>query len=262
MLVENDTYPEDGRVRCEAEALLAAGYQVSVIAPGVRGQPKYELVDGVRVRRFPLPPEANGFIGYIWEYVYSMCCTFVLSLAAWMREGFDVIHAHNPPDTLVFIALFYKLLGKRFVFDHHDLSPDMYRQRFTGEGNSLIYNTLVALEKLSCRVADHVIATNESYKKVEMERCGVPESRISIVRNGPDFNRVKIVEPDAKLLATGKTIIGYVGEISVQDGLDYLVRCAPSPGLRPGSDRFLLHYHWQGQRSLNGEATGHRTRNG
>ena len=148
----------------------------------------------------------------------------MLSLAAWTHEGFDIIHAHNPPDTLVFIALFYKLFGKKFVFDHHDLSPEMYRERFRGKGKPLVYKALVALERLTCRVADHVIATNESYKKIEMERGGVPESRISIVRNGPDFNRVKAVEPDAKLLSKGKTIIGYIGEIGFQDGLDYLLR--------------------------------------
>jgi glycosyltransferase involved in cell wall biosynthesis len=224
MLVENDTYPDDDRVRCEASALTAAGYQVSVIAPAASGERRYEVLDGVCVRRFPRAPEANRFIGYIWEYFYSMSCIFVLSLVAWMREGFDVVHAHNPPDTLVFIALFYKLFGKEFVFDHHDLSPEMYRERFTDKRNPLVYNTLVAMEKLTCRAADHVIATNESYKRIEMERGGVPESRISIVRNGPDSNRLRIVEPDARLLATGKKIIGYVGEIGFQDGLDYLLR--------------------------------------
>lgn len=224
MCVENCPYREDHRVRKEALALTAAGYQVTVITPADRGKPWCEVVDGVRVRQFPRPKEANGFIGYVWEYGYSMCCIFLLSLIAWMREGFDVIHAHNPPDTLVFIALFYKLLGKQFVFDHHDLSPEIYRERFGGEGNPLIYRALIALEKLTCRVADHVIATNESYKRIEMERDGVPESRISIVRNGPDFNEAQIVEPDAKLLATGKKIIGYAGAIAVQDGLDYLIR--------------------------------------
>ncbi len=224
MFLENASYPDDDRVRCEADALVEAGYQVCVIGPADPGQRRYDVLNGVIVRRFRCAPEANGFIGYVWEYVYSLFCTFVLSLAAWTHEGFDIIHAHNPPDTLVFIALFYKLFGKKFVFDHHDLSPEMYRERFRGKGKPLVYKALVALERLTCRVADHVIATNESYKKIEMERGGVPESRISIVRNGPDFNRVKAVEPDAKLLSKGKTIIGYIGEIGFQDGLDYLLR--------------------------------------
>src|SRR5262245_42766047 len=116
MLLENYTYPEDNRVRSEADALVKAGYQVSVISIGDPHQARYEVLDGVLVRRFRRAREANGLIGYIWEYAYSMFWTFLLSLAAWMREGFDVLHAHNPPDTLVVIALFYKLFGKKFVF--------------------------------------------------------------------------------------------------------------------------------------------------
>ena len=225
MLLENLPYPQDVRVRREATALAAAGYSVSVICPSDAGQPSRDIVSGVRVYRYAAPPPANGFLGYLWEYGYSMAASFVLSLVVFFHEGFDVVHAHNPPDTFVFIAAFYKLFGKRFVYDHHDLSPEMYRARFAGGGNRLVYHVLLLLERLSCRLADHVIVTNESYKKVAMERGRVPELRITIVRNGIELSRLRQpVEPDRALRQMGKIIVGYVGVMGLQDGVDYLLR--------------------------------------
>ena len=224
MLLENNSYPEDPRVRREARALAAAGYQVTVICPSNGNQPWHETLEGVRVYRFPPPPPANTFLGYLWEYGYSMAATFFISLLLFLRHGFDVIHAHNPPDTFVLIAAFYKVMGKRFVFDHHDLSPEMYCARFDNKGNRLVYHALAFFEKLSCRLADRVIATNESYKRMEMDRGRVPEERITIVRNGPDLNRVRLVAPDQQLRKKGKTIIGYMGVMGFQDGVDYLLR--------------------------------------
>src|SRR5215471_5303875 len=170
MLLENLPFPQDLRVRREAFALTSAGYRLTVICPSAKGQPSREIVNGVTVYRYPAPHPAHGFLSYLWEYAYSMAASFLLSLVVSIREGFDAIHAHNPPDTFVFIAMFYKLFGKRFVYDHHDLSPEMYVARFHGGGKPLIYRTLVLFEKLSCRWADHVIVTNESYKRVAMER--------------------------------------------------------------------------------------------
>ena len=224
MLLEKGPYPRDYRVRREARALAAAGCRVSVICPSVPGQPWREMLDGVRVYRFPAPPAANSFLGYLWEYGYSMVATFIISLLIFLCEGFDVVHAHNAPDTLVLIAAFYKLLGKRSVYDHHDLAPEMYYTRFGGSGNRLVYHALVLLEKLSCQFADHVIAPNQSYKKVEMRRGRVSEERITIVRNGPDLSCLHPVAPDRDLCQKGKTIIGYAGVMGFQDGVDYLLR--------------------------------------
>lgn len=226
MLLENQTYPRDFRVRREATALTAAGYRVSIICPAGPSQPFRETLNGVHLYRYTQSPEANSFLGYLWEYGWSMAATFVLSLLVFFSEGFDAVHAHNPPDTFVFIAAFYKLFGKRFVFDHHDLSPEMYQARFQAGGNRLVLSMLVFLEKLTCRLADRVISTNESYKKIEMERDGVPEARIVVVRNGIELQDLSSVgpAPAAALLPTGMTIIGYIGVMGHQDGVDYLLR--------------------------------------
>ena len=224
MLLENNSFQLDNRPKREARALVRAGYSVSVISPRPPGDGPYEKIDGVSLYQFPAPRAANGFLGYLWEYGYSMVATFVLSLLVLYRDGFGVIHAHNPPDTFVFIAAFYKLLGKRFVYDHHDLAPEMYYARFGGSGNRFVYQTLAWLERLSCRLADHVIATNQSYKTIDMQRGHVPKERITIVRNGPDLDDLRLVEPDPDLRQKAKTIIGYVGSIGFHDGVDYLLR--------------------------------------
>ena len=153
MLLENNPYPQDGRVRQEATSLVAAGHQVTVIAPRRREQSWVQVCQGVRAYRYPAPPEANGFLGYLWEYGYSMAATSIISLFVFLRHGFDVVHTHNPPDTFVLIAAFYKSLGKRFVYDHHDLAPEMYYARFGGSGNALVHRVLLWFEKLSCRLA-------------------------------------------------------------------------------------------------------------
>jgi glycosyltransferase involved in cell wall biosynthesis len=224
MLLQNAPYPHDPRVRGEARALVTAGYQVTLICPGVAGQPRHEMLDGVRIYRFPRPPYAGSLMGYLYEYGYSMVAIFVISLLVLVRHGFDVVHAHCPPDAFVFIAACYKLMGKRFVYDHHDLSPELYYARFRGSGNLFIYRTLVFLERFACRLADHVIATNQSYKQVEMVRGSVPEERITIVRNGPDLNHSSPADPDRDLDQPGRTILCYVGVMGVQDGVDYLLR--------------------------------------
>jgi glycosyltransferase involved in cell wall biosynthesis len=224
MLIENLPFPQDVRVRQEARTLAGAGYQVSVISPAAPGQPRRESLDGVKVYRYAPPPSGKGFLAYAIEYSYAMLATFILALIVWAREGFDIIHAANPPDTFVFIASFFKLFGKRFVYDHHDLAPEMYSVRFGGHPGNASYRMLLALEKLSCRLADHVIVTNESYRRLALERGKVPAERITIVRNGPDLNRLRPAEPDPTLRPAGKTLLLYVGVIGVQDGVDHLLR--------------------------------------
>ncbi|MFB3817524.1 MAG: glycosyltransferase family 4 protein [Candidatus Methylomirabilales bacterium] len=223
MLLENNPYPTDPRVRAEARTLAEAGYRVTVVAPGTAGQPWREVLDGVAVYRYPAPPAAEGVWGYVWEYGYSMAAMFVLSLLVSFRHGFDVIHAHNPPDTLVLIAAPYKLFGRRFVFDHHDIAPEMYEARFPGGRRSVSW-ALRFFERLSFRLADHVISTNESYRTIALERGGLPPRRVTVLRNGPDLERLRPVPGDPALRRRAGTILGYVGAMGPQDGVDYLLR--------------------------------------
>ena len=225
MLLENGSFLGDVRVFHEANALVSAGYKVSVICVRLQQRPWREMVGGVHVYRFPAPPGGDSFLGYILEYGYAMLVIFALSLLVLVREGFDVVHAHCPPDTFALFGAFYKVLGKRFVFDHHDLGPEMYYYaRFKEGGNRRVYDALVAFERLSCRLADRVIATNDSFKAMEMERGGVHEDRITVVRNGPDMEMLEPIEPDPDLRKRAGALLGYVGAIGPQDGLDYLLR--------------------------------------
>jgi glycosyltransferase involved in cell wall biosynthesis len=223
MLLQNNLYPFDTRVRQEAETLVAAGYRVTVISPKGRSQSRRETVNGVRVYRFPPPPPGAGFWGYLLEFAWSIPLIWLFSLLVLAREGADVVHLHNPPDFLVVIALLYKLLGKKFVYDHHDLSPELYLSKF-GEHKGLLYKLLLLMERLCCSLADRIIATNESYRQVEMTRHQVQPDKISIVRNGPRPERFHLVAPDPALRAKANTIIGYVGNMAAQDGVDYLLR--------------------------------------
>jgi glycosyltransferase involved in cell wall biosynthesis len=223
MLVENLPYPQDARVRQESLALAGAGYRVTVIAQRGRGQAWRETVQGVRVYRYPAPPPGRGLLSYAWEYGFSLAAMLWLSVFVSAIHGFDILHAANPPDTAVLIAGLYKLFGKRFVFDQHDLAPELYAVRFGG-GRQWVRGALVGLERLSCRLADHVIATNESYKAIQMTRGGVPAERITIVRNGPAAGQWRPSAPDPDLRQKARVIIGYAGAIARQDGLDYLLR--------------------------------------
>ena len=240
MLVENH-YPEDRRVRNEATLLTSNGYEVTVIALQKRGQPAIDMVDGVRVYRLPrlevftkTSPNAVGrlqrlalkiksAVGYITEYAYFTTGCFLLASVALVRHGFDVIHAHNPPDTLFLVALPFKTLGKKFVFDHHDLSPELYRSRY-GTGDDILARLLRILEWCSLRLADITIATNDSYRSAQLSRANKDASSVFVVRNGPDLDRMRPSAPSPRLRAMGKSILCYIGSLNPQDGVDYLLR--------------------------------------
>jgi glycosyltransferase involved in cell wall biosynthesis len=225
MLLENASFSSDGRVRREANSLAAAGFRVTVICRRAPGEKWHEEFGPVTAYQYPAPPAVDGFIGYVLEYSYALAATMLLSLWVAMRTGFDVIHAHNPPDLFVLIGGFYRLFGKRFVFDQHDLAPEMYRVRFSSDkSNSLVYRALVFFERLSCRWANQVIAANDSYKRIDVERSGISAEKITVVRNGPEPCHLQISEPEPGLHAGRGTLIGFVGEIGVQDGVDYLLR--------------------------------------
>jgi glycosyltransferase involved in cell wall biosynthesis len=240
MLVEN-TFPEDNRVRNEAYTLKNSGIKVSVIALRGRNQPSREELDGISVYRIPRVtvfkklPDGGGsparriigklqsVVGYLIEYGYFTSACLLLSLYVGIKEGFDVLHAHNPPDTLFIVGAVHRLLGRQFVFDHHDLSPELYVSRYRTNSGA-ITRILHILERCSVRLANVLIVTNASYREIDIARHGVAPKRVFIVRNGPNRARVRLVEPDQALRNCGKTILGYVGAMNPQDGVDYMLR--------------------------------------
>ena len=224
MLIENVSFHVDIRVRQEANTLIHAGYRVSVICPADSTFVWKEDIDNAKVYSYLAPHPGKGFLGYVWEYGYSLVATFLLSLIVWLDGGFDIIHAANPPDIAVFVAAFYKLFGVRFIFDHHDLMPEMYWERFGGRGNRLVYKMILALEGFSCGQADLIIATNKSYKEIEIKRHAIPKKSITVVRNGPLLEKFHPASPDISLREKGRIILGFVGVMAKQDGVDYLLR--------------------------------------
>lgn len=227
MLLENSAYPSDTRVRLEAQELLAAGYQVSIICPKTTGlQERWrEDVDGVIAYRYPRPPELDSFIGFVVEYGYSLFFAFIYTLIVFFTRGFDVIHSHNPPEIYVFIALLFKPFGKKFVFDHHDLTPEVYQARSAGGGNQKVYNTLLWMEGLTCRTADRILSTNQSYRRIVSTRHNIPLDRFTIVRNGPRITKWAADTPaNPEIRSRAKTILGYAGVLGKQDGVDYFLR--------------------------------------
>lgn len=223
LLVENNEYPFDFRVKREAHALRDAGYRVSVISPRGNNQKWTEEIEGISVYRFLAPPGGTGVMGYVFEFGYATLAMFLLTVRVAISKGVDVIHVANPPDTLCAIGLVFKLFGKRFVFDQHDLAPETYLSRFTQPRENLIYKTLCFVERLSYAAADVVIVTNESYKKMAVQRGSKHPDKVFIVRNGPPLT-YQLVEPNPDVVGRAKYLIGYIGTIGPQDGLDYWMR--------------------------------------
>lgn len=224
ILVENLPVPFDRRVWQEATTLRQAGYAVTVICPKGRGHDAdEEEIDGVRIYRHALPAEARGALGYVTEYTAALLHQTRLTFKVWRRHGFDVIQACNPPDLMALIALPYKLLfGVRFVFDHHDLAPELFEVKFGRRG--LLHRALRLAERATFRLADASIATNETFRDIAVGRGGMNPERVRIVRSYPNLRRFRRMHPEPGLKAAGETLIGYVGVIGEQDGVDLLVQ--------------------------------------
>lgn len=223
MLVENNSYPNDPRIRRESFALRDAGYRVAVLCPRKKNQCWREVLHGVSVYRFPFPPQGNGFFSYLLEFGFATVMMLLYSFWVWWSHGFDVVHAANPPDTLFVIGAFYKLFGKRFIFDHHDLAPETYLSRFQQAQPNFIYKMLLFLEGCSFRTADLVIATNETYRKIAITRGKKKPEQVFVVRNGPPLSFCP-TPIDAEIAQRAQFIIGYLGTMGPQDGVDYWLR--------------------------------------
>jgi glycosyltransferase involved in cell wall biosynthesis len=224
-LVENLPSPFDRRVWQEAGALRDAGYGVSIICPTGKGcEKKFEEIDGIAIHRYDLPLEGEGAKGYAIEYGVALFWTFVLCWRVLLTRGFDAIHACNPPDLFFLIGGFFKLLGKKFVFDHHDINPELYEAKFGRR--DFFWKLMVALERWTFRTADVSLATNESYRRIAIERGGMDPARVFVVRSGPSLERMKIQPPDERLKRGRKYLVGYVGVMGRQEGIDLLLEAA------------------------------------
>ncbi len=228
-LSENLTLPFDRRVWMELGALRAGGWEVSAICPmGEEWTSPYEVIDGIHVWRYPAPPPARGFLSYAWEFLYCFVQSLRLSLVVLARRGFDVIHSANPPDTFWALALPYKLFGKKYVFDHHDLCPELYLSRFGArrEG-TMAHRLLRLLERAQFLTADLVISTNESYRQVALTRGHLPPERVFVVRSGPSRERFATLRAVDPALRRGRRqLVVYLGVMAPQDGVDHLLRAA------------------------------------
>jgi glycosyltransferase involved in cell wall biosynthesis len=225
ILVENLPSPFDRRVWQEATALRDAGWTVSIVCPTGRGYEKrFETIDGIDIHRYPLPVEASGAAGYALEYGCALFWSFALAWKVLFGRGFDVIHACNPPDLFFLVGGFFKIFGKKFLFDHHDINPELYEAKFGRR--DFLYRVMLALERWTFRAADVSIATNESYRKIALERGSMPPERVFVVRSGPSLERMKIVPPVEALKRGRRYLVGYVGVMGKQEGVDYLLRAA------------------------------------
>lgn len=221
MLIENAPIPFDNRVWAEATTLRDYGFQVSIISPkGVtKCRESHICIDGIHIYRYSIPTSANKYTAYILEYSICLLMTFLLSFKVLFHHGFDVIHSANPPDLFFIIGLFYRLFGKRFVFDQHDLSPEMFQVKFNGHMKP-IHMLLLFLERCSYRTASAVITTNLSQKLFAIKRGHCHPDKVFVVSNGPKLDRIKLVTPEPELKRGRRYLLAYIGEMDIQDGVE------------------------------------------
>jgi glycosyltransferase involved in cell wall biosynthesis len=226
IIVQNLPVPFDRRVWLECQALVGDGYEVAVVCPKGKGDPAYQLVDSVQLYKYRPYAPGGSKLGFIMEYGYSFAATAWLTLKARRSGRFAVIQACNPPDIFWPIAQALRVIDRtRFVFDHHDLCPELYESRFP-DGPKLPYKALRALERRTHRTADHVISTNGSYQSIAVNRSGKSPADVTVVRTGPDPQRLQRGSADPELRRGRRYLAAYIGVMGPQDGVDIIVRAA------------------------------------
>jgi len=222
IVVENLPLPFDRRVMHEAKTLVSAGATVSVICPTGKGYEKrYEVIEGVHIHRHPLS-EASGKLGYFAEYLSALFWETVLAWKIFFTRGFDVIQGCNPPDLVFLVAWQFRLLGVRYIFDHHDINPELFEAKFN-KTDGFFFDALKFVERLTFRTATVSIATNQSYRKIAIERGGMDPDDVFVVRSGPDLSKLVPVEPVASWRNGRRFLVGYVGVMGDQEGIDLLI---------------------------------------
>lgn len=235
IIVENLPVPFDTRVWKEANALRQAGYEVTVLCPKGKGYRRgYECLNGIHIYRHPLPRDGNSARGYAWEYGWALVWEFLFTCWIFLRRGFRVIQGCNPPDDIFLVALPFKLLGVKYIFDHHDINPELYLAKY--DRRDRFYRVLMSLEKWTFRFSDVVMSTNKSYKDIAVARGGMSPDQVFVVRNGPELNKFVAVPPNPAWKKGRRYLVGYVGTISEQEGLDILLDAADSLKKRGRTD--------------------------
>jgi glycosyltransferase involved in cell wall biosynthesis len=225
IIVENLPVPFDGRVWKEAQALHRHGYDVNVLSPRGKGfQRTHEILEGVHIYRHPMPSEGNTPLGYIVEYTVALFWQVLFSWWIFLVRGFHVIQGCNPPDNIFLVALPFRIFGVKYIFDHHDANPELYLSKYGRK--DLLYKVQVWLEKLTYISSDVVMATNESYRTIAINRGGLDPHHVFVVRNGPDLERFRLVAKQPRLKYGKRFLVGYVGTMSSQEGLDILIEVA------------------------------------
>jgi glycosyltransferase involved in cell wall biosynthesis len=226
IVVQNLPVPLDRRVWLEAQALRDAGYEVAVICPKGPGDRGFQELDGISLYKYSATPATTGLLSYVLEFAYCWLRTALLSLKVYRRHRFTVLQACNPPDTYWLLGAFWKRFGVKYVFDQHDLNPELFRSRF-GEPSSAAakaqFGVLTWLERRTYRTADHVIVTNDSYRKVALERGDLDKSDVTVVRSGPDTARMRPIPVRPQLRHGGRHLLAYLGIMGPQDNVDVLL---------------------------------------
>ena len=222
IIVENLPVPFDRRVWQEANTLKDNGAKISIICPKMKGYTtSYEVINGIEIYRHSLPVEGRGPVGYLLEYGIALFWEFFLSWRIYFKKKFHVIHGCNPPDLIFLVAFWFKILGVKYVFDHHDINPELYIAKYNKKG--IFYKFLIIMERLTFAAADFSIATNESYKEIAIRRGKMQENKIQVIRSGPELDRLKLLPRDNQYLRGRKYLVGYVGVIGEQEGIDLLL---------------------------------------
>ncbi|MCD8282238.1 MAG: glycosyltransferase family 4 protein [Prevotella sp.] len=226
IIVENLPVPFDTRVWQEATTLAANGYLVSVISPKGKGyDSEYECLSGVHIYRHDLPPEGNGALGYAREYWCALREEYRLAKRVYKERGFHVIHGCNPPDDIYMVAKRFKKYGVDYVFDHHDICPELFEAKF-GRRSGLLYKSQLWLERNTYRHCTFAFVTNESYKRIAIERGGMSPDDVFVLRSGPKLERLRITPPRPEIKRGRKYMVGYLGVIGQQEGIEYLLQAA------------------------------------
>lgn len=227
IVVENLPVPLDRRVWCEAQALRDAGWKVSVIAHRATGEPLHEHLDGIEVCRYPAPPDAAGPVMYALEFGWCLIATAFWCAVLLARRELSVLHACNPPDTFFLLARLLRPFGVRFVYDQHDLCPELFGVKYEGrKSRARLLRVLTWMERASYRTADAVLSPNESYAEVARTRGGVPAERVFVVRSAPPRERFRRGAPSLRWKSGHKSLVGYIGVMGSQDGVDRLLHAA------------------------------------